>query len=931
MKFIKSLIIALLCVLTPVFLYVITPEIESESIDLINTKVAIVNDDEGIYKGEEYYNFASNMINRFMKETEFNTITTSSSDAFNMLEDGDLMYVIVFDKEFSKNVDGFKLDNPTQGTVQYYYNHTYNSADGNIISENERDSAFAQLQKELSTVYTKTIVSELQSSKDMLTEDIEEDVNLVAEIKTTSENNTSVLNEKIESNSDLLTTFENTMDDNISTVNESIDQSNTDVRELILQAQASITNANSTTETELSNRENIKSILTANKSKYEKSSDLMLGEEGLTTVLTQYYIPALDSYDRQYSGNSKVISSVVADLPLLDNVCNDIETSNDYLALTKYMKELKLSKYDRATQSLVEVDVFTDTEIETIISDAYTACSQSKTNDIIEYNLGNTDNLNILYNNIKNQYINSLEPGYEFINEVTATTIELGSEVGSSAVDPTDGYQLLTTEEIETYNNVRKLLAFMSGSDEPTYLTVDDTSYVTDSDYALLKDIVINVTDEYTAIGGVLDLTVFTNLSYAKMYLPAEAGTALSALENEYSDTDKELEIAADKATAEFNAKLQASVFKKVVLKSISVSSKDSMTDIVAELKTEANTTINLTTEALNAYQTQYALNLEKLDANSNLIVTNLEESEEMSLRIIEHGEMMLDANDVISLQNADVALSNTQINELFSKYVESNQETIEITQTNAEIYKESVSKLEDANETQKTFVEDYATVLENANVDGVNNNNFYSFITNPISFERFEVNEDSDESGSYFLLLWFLVGLVFISLLKDNKNKYLELNIQTNSFSENILVRAVNKYLLTVSLLLAYMMLFSIILINRFLIVSPILFTMRFIVLSTLVFASIRIVASKYPKLGYGITFAYAAVMYVAIYSENLPSVLKVVLSPITSVNNFIVNDVYKVSQPNAFIYCLIVYVALFIIALLIHFIPFKKIVGAK
>lgn len=945
MKFIRNLIIAAVCICTPLLLYIATPDVEQEVIDLSNTKVALVNQDEGIYKGEDYQNYSSNLINKFLKESQFNAITTNYADASTMLDDGDLMYVIVFEKDFSRNIDNFDSKQPSQGTVTYYYNHTYNAANGNVIAENERDKVFADLQNELSTVYTKTIISELQSSKDMLTEDIETDIELTEDIKATTDGNTASLNEQISSSNELISSFKNDMGKNIDVVNDSIVDTDTEVKDLIKDAQTNRKNLEKAIADENSNNETQQQNLESSKGKFTETSDLLVDEEGVLTQLLDYYVPSLKLYDKRNEDNLNSLLSI-KDLDTITSgsVCSMVseDNSESLEVLESHLLSIQYQQYNSDSGALEARNLYTAEQVDALILQAQEACVSVYADGLDTTSLQNTANLDILKNNLTSSYLNNVNSqitkDYTIIKNIQINKVYADDQ---ASVPPIAGNpKQITAADIELWNNYLKLFSVIDGSPEPLYYQMPEEqegkymyAYISGDLHTEISELIAAADSQYSSLGGTLDLSVLAQMPYHINGLPADAGSPLHALNSEYNDISTDLDYVGS-YVSNLEVKYADSIFyntlKQHVLSDyISVfptgNDDKSVMDLAVKLEGFAKLSKDDTQALIVEYEKQYQTNLTMINDNSQLIVNTLKTSDADTLSIIEKGNMVINNNQNSREQNSQVKESNNKINELYGSFVESNNKTSKQVKSNQDAYIDSVLKLEEANDEQQVFIEEYATVLDVANVEGINNNSFYSFITNPIRFERTEVNLENDEDSSYFILLWLFVGLILLNIIKDSKSKYLDLNIRTDSFVESSIVKFTNRYLLTILAVLIYGGLFGLIISYQFMLSGKLLFILRFTIITALLFITMRLVISGSKRIGYTIICGYLAVMYIALYTSSLPTAIKVIMMPITSLNNFVLADVYKYPYANPFVYCLAVYGVLSIVAAVIYYIKTK------
>ncbi|MFV0479976.1 MAG: hypothetical protein ACK5LZ_05350, partial [Anaerorhabdus sp.] len=412
MNTIKKIGVILLCAIVPAIIYSQIPRADEQTKPIEETKVILVNQDEGVTIDGVHHNFSQNLIDVFIEESDFDAVTTNYTDAMSKLENNEVMYIIVFEAQFSKKVNNYDTENPEAGVVQYYYNHTYNNNDGkNVDIENNRSRIFTLLQDELSQVYMKTIVAELNDSKNMLAEDIQSDIELVDDIKETSSTNSSSIENQIASNNEFVSELDNNMGEKISEVNSAISEAKDVAGEIIDTAES----GNASIEEGKALQESMETTVEANYlagyDKYKEITDIVSGDNGVVNKTISDYIPVYTLYDNQSQENLKVLESINAiDQEVPSMQCGTAYIAGNYGALRTYLSNLTMKEVNSTTKELEEVALFGADEIEQIIVDSQTACKQVYTMTRAETNSTvNASGIELLYAEIIEESEGKLE------------------------------------------------------------------------------------------------------------------------------------------------------------------------------------------------------------------------------------------------------------------------------------------------------------------------------------------------------------------------------------------------------------------------------------------------------------------------------------------------------------------------------------------
>lgn len=921
-KMIHRLLIVLLCTLIPTFLYIKTPSLEGQSKGLSETKVVMVNEDMGITIDDQPYNFAQVLIEKLIRESSFDMSTSNFADAFNALERGDVKYVIVFDSEFSKSVNSFDDVNQISAKVKYYYNHTYDtSVQGNIDSENERNKIFDILQNEISTVYNKTIVNKVEESKEMLRNDISNDIDLVEEIRTTSEDNTSSLQSDISAANQHISGFNNEMGDKISKIDENV--SNAKETEAVI-----IDKSNENKQINENDivfydsfKTGIEDNYNMNLSEFLEYSELLVGDNGVAPYIVDDAIPVYIKYSEQYEININMLSSLITYDELdLGNLCS---VGYDYTDLKTRLANLEISYVDTITKEISTSKLLTKSEIDELIEEAYNTCSEKSSLWQTDYNIGTSESLNNLFVSNKNILLNEIkeESNSKSINITTfqnsnaVVVINIGDNAPGSSVR-------LSENQIADFNTFNKMMAILEEKTSFTQVKYDSTKeyYMSVTNYNNFESLKTILLKEYELYGGtysdvrsILNSNSLGELNnfYGINTLNTLDNQNFSYIKNEYTDISNEISLLSEYENSVFYHQLEKSLIAKYSERFfVSDSSAMAMDDYSNSIINFINLSVEESNILIEEYEELHGSNLTKLNDDSDLIIASYNKAGELNSIIIESGNINLGNYSSMEENSKLIKEENTEIINHTSQVLENNNTINETVRTNEENYSDSLEKLEESNEEQKDFVENYEKILSNANQNGVSNNDFYNYIVNPIEFSNEDIGENVSGLNSYFIMSWLFMGLLFISAVSKKYKDKFTLGLNTGDFKESAITKFINQYLIYILTILTFGFIYSLMLVLKFEIDNAITFIIKIILLSLLISYIMYKLITRFKFYGYLIIVFVISIMYILLFINDTSIFNRIVALPIAMFNNFIMANIYNVTYQNAYLYTLLLYV---------------------
>ncbi len=901
-KRLYQVIIVSICILVPVFLYSQTPSVESQKKEMANTSVILVNEDEGIVIDEEQHNFGQTLVDNFIKESEFNAKTSNFADAYNALESGEAKYVVVVNRDFSKAVNSYD-STQVQGKVQYYYNHSYDtSVEGNVESENERTRIFNVLQNDLSQVYIKSIVSDVEQTKTMLKDDVESDIELAEGVRITVESNADRLERELASANQLMSNFNNQMGENISVVDGNIVVSKETETQVVNQATENETLVTSSIDFHENFKTGIEDNYASNKEAYLSYSQLLVGDEGIHPYITGVILPTYENYNQEYQNNINLLSSLInLDSQNFGSVSLDVNIVNDYSNVVSYLQGLTASYLNVETNELTTIQLFTDEEINNFIQVAYNEALPIYQANAEAYNLGSSSNLEGINSSSKAGLLSQIREvaGAQSINVATFQTLAVAS--GADVI--------LTDADIYEFNAYNQLMASL-GAGASIQLEVGAGHGMTTDNYAqfttltsIVKTAYIPYGGSYTSISGIMNGGV----------LNATEGI-FAYLNNEYADLETERALLVDYSSELFYHALEEQVITSYKDKFFTFSSKtipEFNASVLEFVATNKETSENL----LNAYEETYGNHLVKLNTDSTLIVSNYTTSNTINSKIIELGNINLTGYDTMRENNDLVKEENTRITDHINQIKTSNGLVNEGVDQTLKDYIVSVGKLEDANDSQAEFVKDYEEVLSVANVNGVNNAKFYDYVTASIDYSKEDVGKNISLLGSYNIIFWLFLGLLFINAMYDRFKERLEMTLSRGDFRNNKLVEFMNKNLIYSAMVGLFAVAYAFALVSKYSISNSNLFIAEILVIACLISFIMKRLIAMSRFIGYGIIVFVISIMYLVLFTSNNGVVGDIISAPITALNNFLMVHIYGVPYDNIFIYTFIVYAILAVV----------------
>lgn len=920
-KTLHRILIVSLCTLIPTMLYLKTPSIEDQSIKLNDTRVVIVNEDEGVLINGQPYNFAQAMIDNLIKESEFDVSSENFADAFSLLEKGKVKYIILFDAKFSESINSFDRVNQVKGKVSYYYNHTYDtSVNGNIESENERNAMFELLQNDISTVYNKTIISKVEESKEMLRDDIDSDVELSEEIRNTSEDNSKALTSEIDASNKHISGFKNEMGEKITLIDGNIKDS-TEIENVIINS--AIENGDNIEGSIIfydGVRTNVENTYNNSLEEYLKYSNLLVGEDGVATYITNESLPVYAKYDQQYKSNLSILNSIISyDESEIGSICN---SDSDHTELKNRVTNLKVNYVDKSTKELKQESLFSTTEAEELFVNISNSCSEKFDIKSTEYNIGSTDALNKLYVSNKNILLT------EIIEEANLKSININSFQNSNVVieknrgdDAPSTSVKLSANQVSDFNAYNILIAILEEDTNYAKINYDSNKdyYMSTTNNANFDTLKTIVKSEYSLYGGtysnVRDIINGSQLGsvnnfYGLNTLNVLDNHNLSYIKSEYNDISKETKLLTEYGDSIFYHHLEKSLVNKLGERffagSVNSMSMEEYNNFVANYITIS---VGESSKLIEDYEKLHGDSLTKLNDDSELIIASYEKSDGLNSMIMESGYINLE--NYKEMENSSTLLKeeNRQIIEHTSQVKENNSKINETVKENEEKYSKSLEKLEEANEEQEKFVSDYEQILSKANQNGINNNSFYEYITNPVEFENNDVGDNVTALNSYFIVLWLFIGLLFINTIYSKYKEKFTLKFSSGDFKESWIQKFMNEHLLYFLTVILFGLIYSFVLVQKFEIISYLLFIIEVTVLSLMISYIMKKIIKKFNFYGY-LTILFAiAIMYILLFMNGDSTIIRVISIPVVMMDNFIKVHIYNIPYQNSFVYTLSIF----------------------
>ncbi|MFV0480254.1 MAG: hypothetical protein ACK5LZ_06785, partial [Anaerorhabdus sp.] len=483
-----------------------------------------------------------------------------------------------------------------------------------------------------------------------------------------------------------------------------------------------------------------------------------------------------------------------------------------------------------------------------------------------------------------------------------------------------DGYISLTATDIEEWNAFNRLVSILLNTTETKTTAYAESSfyYVTEVDYNHFNGIKFDVLQDYSQYAG-REFASLYEIFTENNGLIYESGSLLG-MSGISTRTTTEQIILNNYATQTFYNEVKSRVQSQAIAKFFTPSdSSKTMVDFNGEFTLFLEDSVALSDEWVEEYELMYGEHLQKLTDDSALMIANYDNAVAINTTIIESGKFNLEKFESMNKSNQLVVEENEEISEHISGIKDNNATLNETVQQSEESYLESVSMLEENNTLQEGFVEEYAQILNYANVDGVSNNRFYSFVTEPISYDRTDVNEGTSATDIYFILLWLMLGITFINVMKDVFPSFFGLSIENEDFSENRMISFLNKYLIYGVTLVLFALVYTIVLIFQFKVVNTVAMMIQLPIIILLIGISMRAILQISRMGGYGFIVFITICMYVLLQSADTSALSKLFSLPWIALSNYIKMNVYQLDIAYAFLYSLIVYggVALITVAI--------------
>ncbi|MFV0382123.1 MAG: hypothetical protein ACK5KR_07895 [Breznakia sp.] len=938
-KIIYKIVIMIVCVAVPIFLYLQTPDLQSEGKELAETTVILVNEDEGIKVEDRQYNFGQILTESFVKKSEFNAKNNNFADAFNALENGSAMYVIVFDRDFSKAINSYDSTNQIKGKVEYYYNHTYDtSLNGNVQSENERNRIFEELQNEISSVYTKTIVSKVEETKEMLRKDIDSDIALSDGIKKTSVQNTANIAGAINSANQHISGFKNEMAEKIAIVDENIKNSKEMESGIVKKAKENELLVNSSEDFHEVFKTGIEQNYSTNKDDYIMSRDLFMGENGIHSYITKTVLPIYAQYDMQYKHNiGQFLNIIDIDEKGFMNIALDVYEESNYTELKEYLKSMQISALDVETKKINKIALFTEAEVNEIVTNAYTNAADVYDENEISYNAGEYTNLNEIYQGNKGILLAEIKEEATK-SSINTAVFQNANVIGASPL--ADGIPVgmvqIQESQLADFNAYNRFMAILEEKTNPIQIPYSNNkcyymNSVNNTNFNTLKNIIkseyVPYGGGYTAMHNIVNENSLGVLGsfYGLSALNVSDAKILALLKREYADVEKEVNLLNAYASSLFFNALEKEAVAKFNSKFFEVGSKNMLEfndDALLFMKTNSEVSSSL----LKEYEKKHDRNLTKLHEDSAFIVNEYNKSKEHNASIIESGNINLSAYATMSDNNRLVKEENTQIIEHIAGVKKNNTNINGVAQKNNKDYLVSLKELSDANAVQESFVGDYEKILEVANVNGVSNTNFFDFISDPIAYSKQDIGMNISTTTSYFIIFWLFAGIFIINGLYDKFKKQFLLNLNQKDFSDNKVIGFFNKHLIYISLLIIFGSAYALAIVEKFEIQNASIFIGEMIVIAVLISYIMRSLIKKSRFIGYSIILFVIAIMYIVLFASEGNLANEILALPLITLDHFIMSNIYEVTYPNAFIYALVIYIGIALFIVLVDFVISKN-----
>lgn len=908
-------------------------------------KVVIVNEDQGVEIDGELHILSQPLINSLVNDSEFDVSVMNYADAFEKLENNELMYIIIFDREFSNNINSFKTLDPNQGLVTYYYNQSYNeSTNDDLKAEQARSEMFAEITNKITIAYNKTVINEIEESKQTLRENLNDNISDVSEAEiAVYTSNTKLTNTVTESNS-FITGFDSQMNEKIGNLADASYSSQEFERSSIelynTQAQASSDNIDNFTIIASSSENSINQ----NKDNFVEFSNTYVSNDGYLSLLKNKYASTYNAFGTMYSNTTQEINNII-DVNNTKkynqefNICTDSELLNNII---QELQEIEVdyipAEYDVSnTDVLPKVGLLNEEQIESIKNNATMLCNDG---EIAAYeNVASNDNMNELYTQfVENMHtdINKELENIAHINELDELNIEtyLNNELlilgpldeEGCPVPSTRHYPNLPEgETMEPDNDLVEVTRpeFCNGELKLEYVELTEDQIVelnayrlfvsniseyefeeiTDSDLYMEKNVIARfeelvnpvVLKEYLVYGGEFasifdiikesELQQLNGLNYNQEtmfdYVASEMN-ANDSLETLYNNAihievmaaikDQSLNAYVDLINQEGTDKLTLSELNDEFLESINDRSIESLNYVNRYLDNHNNTITSVT-------------------LSKEQFLNELEEVKLTNESFIELSDQTIDNIDNIVDRSREVSKEHSVTMQFISDVYNNNQEIREVADENKQTFTNSIDDLKETNQSQESFISEYSNVLSYANVEGVNNDKFYEHIANPIKFDELKVNESGSVIDSFFTVLWYLLGILLVSVLYDSFKNTFVLNISSGDFKESRVISIINKYLVYAVLLILFVIGYSIVLINKYQLDSFVKVTLELLLVAVLITLTIRTLIALSKPLGYGITILLILMTYKILNTTTNNNLLYALNYPVLLIYNLIIS----------------------------------------
>lgn len=603
-------------------------------------------------------------------------------------------------------------------------------------------------------------------------------------------------------------------------------------------------------------------------------------------------------------------------LSLTDN--NTVITCNDVDGIRNELIKIKISRFDVVTKVESQVDLFTNAELDEIINNV---CSTSSYDYVTD-----SGALNNIYNNSKSVLLGEIK------EDASNESININSYLQSSIFIETGS--ALTTVDINNFNAYNKLLAILNESNSVYSISNSDTYYMSATNLTNFRKLMNIVKNNYNQYGG-----SFTNVSdiintnalgsvnqlYGINTLNTQDSTIFAGIQSEVKDLKGENNLLNLYQEAIFFDKLEEEVILHLTTKFFTFDSK-SLLDYKDDVEGKMLSYSSISDDLIASHNLSHDNNLSKLLDDSTIIINNYQTSNEMNTLVIETGNINLSSYEVVNTNLGLVKEENGEIMTFFGEVRENNNSINQVNADNETSFLESLGTLETANEEQAEFITQYEDVLSVASKNGVSNTEFYDFVTNPIEFEKNDVGENVTTLGAYFIILWLFTGLFIINILKDKFSQYFKLDLSNNSFKESKLINIIENNLIYLIMLILFALAFTITLISKFDISSKVVFAVEFIVIALLINYIMRFIFTRLKFKGYMLTLLCILLIFTLMFTANNSILIKIIASPFTALENFIMVHIYNISYNNAYLYTFMIYASITIVLAAVNILYYLK-----